>query len=93
MATDWWELHLRACCGEELAEDERVFYEREMARIESVPMPLNNVEELIKLREETEALETKRAELIRRRRRLNSKIATLENALSGRNKELLGVKG
>lgn len=93
MAEDWWELHLRVCCGEVLTEDERALYERELARIESVAMPLNNIAELIKLRDETEELEAKRADLIRRRRKLNAKIATLEKALSGRNKELLGVKG
>jgi hypothetical protein len=88
----WWELHLRQARGEALTTAEQQFYEAEMARLDQQETPLGDAGALRGLRASIGALAQENVELRQRLDQLAAEVRAIEQALSQRTRQLLGVQ-
>jgi hypothetical protein len=88
----WWELHLRQARGQPLSAAEQQFYDAEMARLDQEETPLGDTSSLRALRANIGALAQENAELRQRLDQLAAEVRAIEQALSQRTRQLLGVQ-
>ena len=90
---NWWGLHLRKARGERLSEEEEDFYDSELARQDrEAPALQNGIEVLKKMRAQLAELGKVNDELRSRWTELNQEIRVVEQSLTQKTREALGVK-
>jgi hypothetical protein len=88
----WWELHLRKARGEALSEQEQQLYDAELARQERDASPLHvDLASLRSLRDQVTSLARTNADLRGRVAELEQEIGHVEQSLSQKTREALGV--
>lgn len=90
----WWPLHIRVAKDEVLAAEEQPFYEaglRELDEDEKIGQASRT--ELREVRARVVALQSERANLLKRTRELEQEMTALEAALDERIRALLEEKG
>jgi predicted RNase H-like nuclease (RuvC/YqgF family) len=87
----WWQLHVRKARGETLTEQEEQCYAAEVARQDREAVPIQNLEDLKTLREQTRALTAENRDLRERVQELEAEIRRVEGSLSRETRTALGI--
>jgi hypothetical protein len=84
----WWELHLRASRGENLAKEEQDFYVTELGKLQYEEKLKTDTKILREARRNVAALSAEHDQMQTRREKLESEIRALEAVLGEKSQQL-----